>query len=277
MKQENDVNLQLFLKNRKFLVLTVILVWLSFGLGFFVIKPQIASIFKSKSELDKNRTQLKKLQQKLVELKQIRLSEEFKKKDKVDEVLPSHKPLLELLANLNQAAKKTSIIFTNFEISPGKVASPGAKVKRAAETRKGYNALELELSIRGKEEDVDQFLELVEKIAPLTTITELSINRKDYDLTEDEVEMEVATKATGNNLTVSSADMVMSTYYYTRTVTTTLSKKLPSVGEEEIKIFETIQKFRPSNFEPQTKLEKSELEDIFGVEGLVESSQTSTN
>ncbi len=277
MKQENDVNLQLFLKNRKFLVLTVILVWLSFGLGFFVIKPQIASIFKNKSELDKNRTQLKKLQQKLVELKQIRLSEEFEKKDKVDEVLPSHKPLLELLANLNQAAKKTGIIFTNFEISPGKVASPGAKVNKTAETQKGYNSLELELSIRGMEEDVDQFLELVEKIAPLTTITELSINRKNHDLTEDEVEKEVATKATGDSLTVSSADMVMSTYYYTRTVTTTLSKKLPAVGEKEIEIFETIQKFRPSNFKPQTELKKSELEDIFGVKGLVESNQTSTN
>ncbi len=266
MKNNSDQNFQLFLQNRKYLVITVILVWLSFGLGFFVIRSQVKSSLKRYTELNKKRAHLKKLEQKLTELKQIRLSKEFKEKDKVDEVLPSHKPLLELLANLNMAAKKNEISFTNFEISPGKVASPGAKVEPEMQpTNKDYQSLELELSISGKEPDVEKFLEIVERIAPLTTITELSIGSQQYEENSNKAEDDDSSEGS----TISNAEMIMSSYYYTQSVNVTLSKKLPSVGEKEIEVFNSIQKFRPSNFEPQTELKQSELEDIFGVENLV--------
>ncbi|MEA2056126.1 MAG: hypothetical protein U9O78_00190 [Patescibacteria group bacterium] len=267
MKKNTDQNIKLFLLNRKFLVLTIALVWTSFALIFFVIKPQISQLVQNTEQIDENRSHLKNLQQKLVELKQIRLSAEFEKKDTVDEVLPSHKPLLELLANLNQAAEVTKVSFTNFEISPGKVASPGAEIVPIDQTKTGYDSLELKLSVAGLETNVEEFLNIVEKIAPISTITELSIRRDKNN--REETESEVSSSSSGPTVRVSSANMLLSTYYYTRTISTTLSKKLPAVGEEEIKVFDTIQKFRPSDFKPQTELKRSELEDIFGVKGLI--------
>jgi hypothetical protein len=288
-----DKNYKLILRNRRFLIMTALLAWANFILIMYVLKPSVTKITRTTNKLSSQQQELSKLEQKLSELNQIHLSDEFRKKDKVDEVLPSHKPLLELLANLNQAAKKTKILFTNFEISPGKVASPGAEVE-LNQGGQGYNSLELELSIKGLNADVEEFISLVEKIAPLTTITQLEISRQETQPEQAQHQLEQAVQrqnangtatASGQNqdLTddqtqtefnsdqahiVTTANMIMLTYYYTKDVESTLSSSLPSVGEEEVKVFDTIQKFRPSNFEPQTELKHSDLEDIFGVEGI---------
>jgi len=67
---------------------------------------------------------------------------------------------------------------------------------------------------------------------------------------------------------VSTAELVLNTYYYTGSISTSIEAQLPSVGDEELRVFDTIQKFRPSEFEPPTEIKESDVEDFFGIEGF---------
>ncbi len=312
MQTDTDQNIKLFLHNRKFIIISVILVWASVFMLFSAFKPQINQIQTKKDTLNQKRSELNQLSKKNLELEQILNSSEFAQKEKVNEVLPSHKPLLELLSNLNQAARQHEITFVDFEISPGEIASDSAEAdmdnlvrqakQQQTETKasleakeeeeesegsendqdkkalqksdevaysgKGYNQLVLELSIRGRSDEVDDFMGLMEKIAPLTTITEFRISREDPLTTQAQ-----ASPSASSSVSMSTATMIMSTYYYERVITTTPSSSLPSVGDEEMKVFETIQKFRPTELKPQKTLKSGDLEDLFGVDNLVEQLQ----
>ena len=303
MKIETDQNLKLFFHNRRLLIISVLFIWLSAFILFFALKPQINQIQQKRTELSQKRSQLNQLSKKTVELEQILSSAQFAQKDKVNEVLPSHKPLLELLSNLHQAAGEHEVVFTDFNISPGEVASPSAQtdmsqlLEQAKEEQqqskakvktlesadneqesqeltdeiqysgKGYSELTLELSIKGRSEEVEGFMALMERVAPLTTITDFEINQA-YQ--ETELTASPSASQTG---TISTASMIMATYYYDRIITTTPASTLPSVSEGEMAVFETIQKFRPSGFEPQTSLQSADLEDLFGVGSLVDQLQ----
>lgn len=252
-------NLRLVIKNRQPLVIGLLLVWGALSLLFFAARPQFNQIWEIKTKIENQRASLKQLQRKVQELEQLKLSTEFQQKDKVDEVFPSHKPLLELLANLSQAAKSSQVLINSFEISPGQVASTGAELiipKNSA----AYQALELDLTVRGSEKNVDDFLDLVEKISPITTITELVISHA-----QPVVSKTATSSATSNQTVIATARMTLETYYYTQSVKTTLAAKLPSVGEKEIAAFNTIQKFLPSDFTPVNQIQPSDLNDIFGV------------
>lgn len=301
LETKSDINYKLLLHNRRFMLLSIVLGWGILALVLFVIRPKFANLFEIKAEIDDSRSQLEKLERKLQDLEQLRLSEQFQKKDKVDEVLPSHKPLLELLSNLNQAATQTKVGIQDFKIEPGRIASSSAELGLKP-SKQGYRQMELSLSIEGQEENVEQFLELVERIAPLTTIIELNINRHteqvltanqrfletDIGFSQQDVESDQTgdleseteqrrAETLGSSLqpnqsmiTIASAELTMATYYYTQTIKTTLSSRLPSVGKEEVQVFDTIQKFRPTEFKPLSEVEGGELEDLFGVENLLD-------
>jgi len=279
MKKNQEQNFKLFYNNRKYLLFTVLLIWLCGVLALFVIKPQLAKIKEIRSEHGEKNSELELLVHKRRELAQVLTSDEFQKKEKVDEVLPSHKPLLELLTNLNQAAKKTKISFVNLELNPGLIASPAADLnledkntstrtrqakKSTSNTNKNYDYIEVSLAIKGQTQNVEEFMRVLEKIAPLTTITDFNINN------QEKTRQELQSSTAADLSQVSTATMTILTYYYTQTIKISSSSRMPSVGEEELAIFEKIQELLPSDFQMQTTLQSTDLEDIFGIENLVE-------
>lgn len=272
--KNNNQNFKLILATRKRLILAIVLAWAAVGVAFFGIKSQVIALLDQRQELEKTRQELSQLKIKSSDLKQIEVSKQFQKKEKVDEVLPSHKPLLELLTNLQQAAMTTKVTLEEFSVSPGKVASvsaqplnvtdPKQKTKRSSSGR-SYDTLDLKLIAKGESASVDEFTSLVERIVPFTTITDLKIKRQTVQASNLP---EATASASSSEVVTAEADISLSTYYFTQSISTTLAQQLPSIGDEEIEAFEKIQQFRPSDFQPVTQLKEGTVEDLFEVEGI---------
>ena len=121
LESKNEANLKLFFNTRQKIILAMALIWGALAMIFLAIKPQVVYLFELNDNLEAERQTLAALKRKVQELDQIEFSQQFERKDKVDEVLPSNKPLLELLFNLNQAMIQTKASVTELKISPGKI------------------------------------------------------------------------------------------------------------------------------------------------------------
>jgi hypothetical protein len=265
-----DINFKLFITNRKKLLLAIAMIWGGAVLAFFVGRPEFQQIFKSYDQLEQTRDKLEKLEKKNTDLKQMGASRHFKNKEKVDEVLPSHKPLLELLTNLHQAAKKSEVAVKELALEPGAVASssadrqPQLTDEKSKDLALGYSKLEIELTASGDRPSIDQFTSLVERIVPFSTITEMTIATQHQG---SRAEARQADEKEQAETTYAEARMLITTYYYTRSIKTSLSSPMPSIGQEEIDAFEKIQAFRPTDFQPISEIQSSDIEDLFNIKG----------
>ena len=257
-----DNNLKLFINTRKHLLLSIVLVWGMVALIIFAIKPQFELLFDRRHLLAQEKIQYQSLIRKINELKQIEISQQFQQKEKVDEVLPSYKPILELLFNLNQAMDQTNVEIKAFKINPGEIATESAQAlitnqkstptTSTTKQKKGHDNLKLEINVVGESENIDEFLKLVEQISPFTSIIELNIKK---------------TLSKDRQATLTEAELKLHSYYYTQTITSNVNDQLPSVGDKELRAFETILNFMPSNFRTPTEIESTNLEDLFGIRG----------
>ena len=125
------------------------------------------------------------------------------------------------------------------------------KKKQSAE----YDQLNLELSILGELNQVKEFMNLIERVSPLTTITSLTIDRKTTSFTTEDQQL-------------TRADLFLNTYYYTKPISSTLSSALPDITVEEKDIFQEILDFTPPEVESQTQIIGGNNTDLFGIDGL---------
>ena len=263
----NDLNLTVLMRSRQHLMTAIALgvtAVLLFGLSF----GQVSDMLATREKLASEQKKIDQLNVKAQNLEQLKTSPEFAQADRINEVLPSRKPLLELLNNLNNVANETRVAITEFEISPGEIASDSANVS-AAEAAKNsrrtadYDKLDLELTIVGDLGQVRQFMDLIERVSPITTITQLTIDRKVQ-----------STLGLGENAT--RADLALSTYYYTRSIASTVSSPLPDISSRQQEIFQEILSFSPAEIETQTTIISGNSSDLFGIPGLTVTSLEET-
>lgn len=252
----DNFNLSLILSTRKNLVKAA-----AFGLTAIVLLvltyTQVTAIFETRKKIETSQKKVDQLQGKTDELASLKLTPEYARADKMDDVLPSHKPLLELLNNLNSVANETNVSITEFKINPGEIIGEGEEAKNVSVKNKkasDYDQLNLELSIVGGLDQVKEFMSLIERVSPITTINSLTIDRKATNI--------------GDNQQQTRADLALSTYYYTKSITATLSAKLPTITEEEKEIFQEILDFTPPEIEAQTQIISGNNTDLFGIGGL---------
>ena len=251
----NSFSLNMLMGPRKNLVMTI-----AFGLTGLILLglsvSQINGVFALNKKLTTEQQKLTQLNQKAQELEQLKFSPEFAQADVVNKVLPSHKPLLELLNNLNSVAAETSVSITEFEINPGEIATDSTQVTQQVTAKKqstDYNQLDLKLTIIGELNQIRRFMDFIERVSPLTTITSLTVDRK----------------VEGGQLSgTTRADLALSTYYYTKSIASTLSSPLPEISAQEREIFQEILSFTPAELESQTEIISGENEDLFGISGL---------
>ncbi|HQM15868.1 MAG TPA: hypothetical protein PLM16_01525 [Candidatus Woesebacteria bacterium] len=267
VKSQQETSLKILINSRRQLIVAILLIWGTVGLLFFALKPQIENIFKLNQQLNHQKDQFQRVTRKLNELKLIQVSDQFREKEKVDEVLPSHKPVLELMANLYQAVTQTQVTIEEFVFHPGEIASPSADLSLLAKPTTGgkkdgpvgssrkFQTLKLELTVSGKNENVNRFLDYIEKIAPFTSIIELNLH------TSQKMQK-------GSLVELSQAELILNSYYYTQVITTNIDDSLPSVGEKELRAFNTIQQFLPSDFVQPTEIQSANIEDLFGIKGF---------
>jgi len=204
-----EFNFKLIWNTRKELVLAILFFVLSFIILTMVVLRQISPIKAVFAELAATNLELEKFQIKADELESMAFDSEFRKMNEIDEVLPSHKPLLELLDNLNSVSVQTETLIENFSLSPGEIATDSTLLTKSRK-QKNYDELELEFAVSGTLNNVQNFMTLIEQVTPISTITSISLNRDINELGS------VETTANPKNL------LFHSTYYchYYRAFTT---------------------------------------------------------
>ncbi|MFH1959025.1 MAG: hypothetical protein ABIJ22_01725, partial [Patescibacteria group bacterium] len=261
IKQKQKINFRSLIINRRYLVISVIIGVAGLLVVFLGITPQINQTLDLNRKIKTEQQKLELLIRKTSDLENIDAQEAYASVDLVDQVLPSKKPLLELLAVLSTIAGKSEVVFTNMSLSPGKIASESAQFINSAKSNTGQTKvtpvikedrgfLDVELKVSGLFSNVEQFFLDVERVAPLIIIKSISLNIKSEEIImpTDQVD----------------AELVLSVYYFTKTVSASLESSLPSIGSKEQEIISEISSYYYPSIEVQQQIIGGGLEDLFG-------------
>jgi Tfp pilus assembly protein PilO len=261
------INQRYLLNTRRFATLAACLVLTSGLLILFVIVPQIQSVIQLVDDLQEANKDVASLRQKVDQLGDLHQSDLIVSQDAINSVLPSRKPLLELLTSYSQIAQETGVQFSDVSLSPGRIATQAATAapsadsgqsgaRRAAPTRRrtaDYDQLDLNMKVSGTLSNINQFLQRVEQIAPVTTVTNMS-------LTEKLVRSEEAQPAD-----FFEADLTTTSYFFTQPVSATVRAPLPTVTAEQQAVISQINTFFIPQVDEQTVITGGGLQDLFGL------------
>lgn len=252
---------------RRFATLAALLGVSGLLLVGLVVVPQIQSIFTLVTELQNANKDSLQLKQKVDQLANLPQSELLQASSTINNVLPSKKPLLELLSSYNQIAQDAGVQFSDVSLSPGRIATEAAqtgsastaqagKKRTAAPTRRAsteYDQLDLSLKVSGTLAEINSFLQKVEQIAPMTTVTSMSLTEK-VVRTEDEAPADFY-----------EADFVTTSYFFTQPVSATVRSPIPTLSTEQKEVITEISLFLIPEVTEQTAITGGGLQDLFGL------------
>lgn len=261
------INVRYLLTTRRPLLMTGILGVVSLVLLLAVGLPQIQQNFTLWNSWQKEKAARDQLRKKVAQLQQVSTDITADQAALVNTVMPSRKPLLELLSGLNQVALLTNVTFQTVELSPGSIATAAAETapttKRTGNTRKAnqeYETLEVDLTVTGRLGDINRFFQQVEQVAPATTITALSLQKQ-----AGRASLTVATtEQIAPADEVYEADMTVETYYFTKSISATLDSPLPTIGAAEQALLEQMRTYTKGSVQTQDRIEGGGLQDLFG-------------
>lgn len=249
IENKNEINWRLFWNTRKEFVLGMLFFALSFLILLIGILQQISPIQETLSELKNKEEELDKFYDKSEQLKQLSIDQNFNKSSDINKVLPSHKPLLEILNNLNKVANTTEVVIKNFSLNPGEIATDSTQVKKSTNDQK-YDFLDLDFSVSGPLWRIQEFMRLIEQVTPISTITSISINR---DIEEDKN-------------AIAQADLVLRSFYFTQSIRTTITSPLPDITLAERKMLDNINQLIPNDLELQDEVIRGNRGNLFGIQ-----------
>ena len=249
IEKKKEINWRLFWNTRQEYVLALLFFVLSFMILMVGTLSQIGPIKEGLAELKDKQTEVARYESKANQLTKLAEDDEFQKSSEIDKVLPSHKPLLEILTNLNNVANTTEVVIKNFSLNPGAIASDSTQVKKTVSSEK-YNYLDLDFSVTGPLWKVQNFMTLIEQTTPISTITSISLNR---NIAEDKNAEAQAT-------------LILRTFYFTQPIKTTITSPLPEINNEDQKILANISNLRPNNLKEQTEVISGNRGNLFGIE-----------
>jgi hypothetical protein len=250
LENKNELNWKLFWNTRKELVLAILFAILTGLILLIGIVNQIAPIQDSLVQLKEKTAEETKFLKKAEQLKQLAIDPNFGQSSDIDKVLPSYKPLLEILTNLNNVANAAEVVIKNFSLNPGEIASDATKIKKSTNEQK-YDYLDLDFSVTGQLWKIQNFMNLIEQVTPISTITSISINRN-----IDE-----------NKNAEAQADLVLRTFYFTQPIKTTITSPLPEISNTERQILNQNNELIPNNLLEQIEIIKGDRGDLFGIQG----------
>jgi|GEM_PF-1606087 len=256
LNQQN--NIKYFYNTRRFLVWTGFLSLLSVGIILLSIVPQVNSTTNLYNEMLKENKRLAQLRVKVAQLDDASNSTILVNSDKINSTLPSKKPLLELLSGINGIGNKTQVSFNDISLTPGEISTKSAesattkKKKESNVAAKKYEVLDLDVTVTGKIQNINQFLKEVEILAPFTNVTAMTLNEK-----------------TSNNQDLSFSDTVfeakltITTYFFNRAITATIDSSLPELTAAQQSVINGIQNFTYTTLEAQNEIKGGRLENLF--------------
>lgn len=249
IENKTEVNWRLFWNTRKEFVLGILFFVLSVLILLIGVLQQINPIQEGLSELKEREAELAKFYDKSEQLKQLSVNSNFNQSSDINKVLPSHKPLLEVLNNLNKVANTTEVVIKDFSLNPGEIATDSTKVKKTSKDQK-YDYLDLDFSVSGPLWRIQQFMSLIEQVTPISTITSISISR---NIEEDKN-------------AIAQADLVLRSFYFTQSIHTTITSPLPDITLAERKILDSINQLIPNDLELQNQVVRGDRGNLFGIQ-----------
>jgi Tfp pilus assembly protein PilO len=275
-----NINWKTFLTTRRYLVFTGCVVGLTGMMVLGAIFPQVSQSLQLYQESQLEATKLKTLQSKVSALDQIRDLQQADR-TKVDQILPSEKPLLQLITALNTVASQSQVTLSEIQLNPGKIStqsgtltgiSPGgtagasgsatrpAAVTQMATNRSasGVEKLTVGLTVSGSLEQINQFLENIENVVPITDVTSIQLATAGRSTS-------VVATGSANPAAGFQAQLKLSTYFFTQPILATVEAPLPKVGAREQQLLGNLNTFIFPNFQKQQQLQGGGLQDLFGT------------
>jgi len=262
---------------RRYLSLSVAIGAVALIMVVLGIIPQIQTTLAFQQKATTEGKKLASLEQKARQLEEILTPEILDQIDTVNILLPSKKPLLELLSSLNQIATQANVTFSGIELSPGTIASeagavvPTSTSKTKAKAKKGTvkssatsDTLDVKLTVEGDLVDLNQFFELVERTAPLTTVTSLSLSPKNKALGSLSGG---ASRPLEERLGQAyEADLLVSAAYFTQSISAAIDAQLPALSQSQQTIVAELATFSVQPFQKQPTIQGGGLQDLFGIQ-----------
>lgn len=258
---QQPLTLRYVMDVRRYLSLAIGLFLVS-GLAVFVgALPQAQKTFDLYQTWQKAQQKITQLEAKNRQLNDMLDPSLISQIQTVDQVLPSKKPLLELLTSVNQAGQANQITFVSIELTPGVIATNSATPARRGNAKgAGNNSLDISMNVEGTLSQLNQFFTTVEKSSPLTTVTELSLQPQGRQQT-------VGTTDTLATLSERRyrAEVTLAASYFTQSVTANLDAALPTITPAQTALLSQLDDFTIVNVDEQTQILGGGLEDLFQV------------
>lgn len=225
------------------------------GVGSVLFGSRIlGNIYQQQREIKEQQKKLALLQDKLNRLTETNDAALQSQVTAFEQVLPSNKPALDLLAALSRLAREKKVILSAITLNPGKVEAEdqGTEVtrQRKAETPKLQN-FSLEFSAEGNLQQVGSFISGLERTAPLMKIDQFSLSLVGGRLEE-------SGEFTPNRV---KAELTVQVYYQKTPETIGgVDQPLAELSEAEAELLDTLQEFLVySPVQPQAPTGKTDL------------------
>jgi len=254
-----ELNPRYLIDSRRYQLLSVVAATVVVLLLLLGIMPQVQAALDLSSKQTAETKKLDALPRKAQELENLSSSPVAQQIQTVEKVLPSSKPLLELLTSLNLAARESQVNISALSLSPGSIATDSASVATTSKSKtvkksKGTtDTLSVDLIIGGQLNDVNRFFETVERRAPLSTISSMSLTKKNQGIV-------------GSQVDSFEAELTITSYFFVQSVNSAVETALPPVTSEQQALLEDLATFVLATDAQQREIQGGGLNDLFGVD-----------
>lgn len=253
-----DFNYRYYLSIRRKLIYAIGILVLSFGLVVFAVIPAIQDIFKHQATIQKKKKDVAALQAKLLTLEQAETIQVVENSDLINSALLSKKPLLELMNSLSYVSHQADIKIDSIELTPGEISTESGQIKQVSRSRNsdaslGYESLNVSLVISGDLQNINQFIQTVERMIPVTDVMSITLNERQFVSAEGQKEVSY------------ESEIDLSTYYFTKTVQAAIDTPLAKMDGSEQEFLEELKTYYYPIFNPQFKIEGGGSTDFFKI------------
>ncbi len=235
-----------------------LMMFFGFLILVFVGSAQVKAVFKTLDEIKQKQQIIEKLKKKNNQLKNIQTIIDDQNIQKINELLPSYKPIKELIINIDTAAKNSDIGILQYSTQVGEIEKDtntnNITQQKIQKAKKQNNYLEMQLKIIGEFSNIQKFTSLLEKMSPFMTVTK----------------MDMVYKETKSNKYLATTDIYVRIFYFNQTdkIVQKIDEPLPEITDAQKQVLKQIVEFIPNNIKYDETIIESNREDLFNIDNL---------
>ncbi len=266
-------DLQTLFNTRKYLFFAGTMVVISVTILLVGVAAQASGFLDLITASNQEQPVLQSLKNKVQGLKQVNYLTEFSQNSQVDLALPSGKPLLQLISGVNAVAQQAGVTLSDIQTTPGKLATKSATTSVGIVTPgitdttsniPGVNVLTVGMIAHGNLDQINTFLDGIEKITPITQASKLRLTLAPViPVLPGSV---LATNSAFPKADRYDAELALSTYYFAQSISLTTDSPLPPIGAKEEAFLKKLSVFQFPSYQQQQQVQGGGSTDLFGAQ-----------